>query len=343
MAILPILKKNSLVDKIIYPAPWFPNCDFLESKGIDFCAQNPSPVLSIRGYDLFKEVKQAGRLFPINCKSKIQAFQMDEIMLNQALDQQNTAKLNTQGAKKIISDMIEQSLDTKSGFKRARFVKQGEEKFNTPSTQVNVNEISETENLSVDVEIDAKYDQKLETKSTCSDLKSEKSIKSSFETNSFQNSKKVKFSKIEHYTESDINKLYSDILVTYKEFSKVLKINIEPLAYRRDKIEDKLAAPLFRENTEFQSEESSSEDKLSTNKSSSMGLTGIICTKNTPSSLRIENCVERIIGHKEEVIEDLLVHGGFNSSLDLSRRWLRRLRVRRWVEKIFCKNKEFCV
>jgi hypothetical protein len=57
MAILPILKKNGLVDKIIYPAPWYPSVKFLEEKGIDFCCQNPSPVLSIRGYDLYKEVK----------------------------------------------------------------------------------------------------------------------------------------------------------------------------------------------------------------------------------------------------------------------------------------------
>jgi hypothetical protein len=74
MAILPILKKNPLIDQIIYPAPWFPSVEFLEEKGIDFCAQNPSPVLSIRGYDLYKEVKTMGRLFPIDCKSKIQAF-----------------------------------------------------------------------------------------------------------------------------------------------------------------------------------------------------------------------------------------------------------------------------
>jgi hypothetical protein len=65
--------------------------------------------------------------------------------------------------------------------------------------------------------------------------------------------------------------------------------------------------------------------------------------KKVVQSERIENCVERIIGHKEEVIEELLISGGFNKSLDLSKKLLRRMRVRRWVERIFCKNKEFCV
>ncbi len=74
LSLLPILKMNALIDKIIYPAPWYPTVDFLNEKGVDFCCQDPTPVLSIRGYDLYKEVKSHGRLFPIDCKSEIQAF-----------------------------------------------------------------------------------------------------------------------------------------------------------------------------------------------------------------------------------------------------------------------------
>ena len=318
MAILPILKKNKLVDKIIYPAPWYPSIAFLKEKGIDFCAQNPSPVLSIRSYDLYKEVKQAGRMFPINCKSKIEAFQLDKIMLNTALGEQNLVKTGCQSKKKISLQMIEQSLDTKSGFKKVE--------IDTPSTKANIN------SPKLDIEL-------------INETKSQYSIDShalkSFKTTR-TGKKQINISEIEHFTEEDIDSFYQNILTTYQEFTKAININSAPESFRVDKMSNKLAAPLFRENAQFQSEHSSSaepeiEQPNSSKKTPSIGLTGIHYNKKIPSSVRIENCVERIIGHKEEVIEECLKNGGHNSSLDLSKRWLRRLRVRRWVEKISAK------
>jgi len=58
---------------------------------------------------------------------------------------------------------------------------------------------------------------------------------------------------------------------------------------------------------------------------------------------RVENCVDRVIGYKEQVIESCLKNGGDDKSLDISKREIRRMRFRRWIDKIFCKNKEFCV
>jgi hypothetical protein len=58
---------------------------------------------------------------------------------------------------------------------------------------------------------------------------------------------------------------------------------------------------------------------------------------------RVENCVDRVIGYKEQVIEECIKKGGDDKSLDVSKREVRRLKFRRWVDKIFCRNKEFCV
>lgn len=318
MAILPILKKNSLVDKIIYPAPWYPSVAFLEEKEIDFCAQNPSPILSIRSYDLYREVKQAGRMFPINCKSKIEAFQLDRVMLNHALSEQKLVKKGFQRKRKISLQVIEQSLDMKSGFKKNR-------ENGVQSTKITLKDPSlgdNNEDLSI-------YSLKT-TRTT-------KTRKGQITQLCFQ-----------YHTEEDINTLFKGILTTYKDFQKALNVMPSPHSYQVDKIEDKIAAPLFRSSIEMQSEitsEHSSESSHNhvSNSSQNRGMIKITCEKKTPTCLRIENCVERIIGHKEQVIEDCLKNGGYNSSLDLSKRWLRRLRVRRWIEKIFCKNKEFCV
>lgn len=65
MALLQILHKNPLVSEIIYPAPWFATVAFLDDKNIDFCFQNPSPLTTIRGYDLYRDLKKEGRFFPL--------------------------------------------------------------------------------------------------------------------------------------------------------------------------------------------------------------------------------------------------------------------------------------
>ena len=142
--------------------------------------------------------------------------------------------------------MIEKSLDTKSGFK---FRKDEENKVspnNTPSTQSPV-DISKIEEMS----------QIMDSNSIFSDLQAQKSIKTDFlNCNDLKSKNLIK--KLEHYTEEDINNFYSEILVTYKEFSKAMNIHLQQVSHRKDRIEDKIAAPLLRGANHIHSDDESS-------------------------------------------------------------------------------------
>lgn len=71
-----------------------------------------------------------------------------------------------------------------------------------------------------------------------------------------------------------------------------------------------------------------------------LSLTGLLGVKRTS---RVENSVDRVIGYKEQVIENCIKNGGYDKNLDISKREVRRMRFRGWIDRIFCKNKEFCV
>lgn len=58
-----------MVSEIIYPAPWFASPEFLDDKKLDFCFQSSSPLTTIRGYDLYRDLKKVGRFFPLSGQS----------------------------------------------------------------------------------------------------------------------------------------------------------------------------------------------------------------------------------------------------------------------------------
>jgi glycerol-3-phosphate cytidylyltransferase-like family protein len=62
------LNKVDIIDRVIYPAPWFANEKFVEDNGVDFVAQDASPILTVRDYDCYKEVKAAGKFLPVKMK-----------------------------------------------------------------------------------------------------------------------------------------------------------------------------------------------------------------------------------------------------------------------------------
>lgn len=63
--LLSSLKEDPKIDGVIYPAPWFCDEEFLNEQDLDFVAQDPNPIITIRDYDCYKDLKKIGRFLPI--------------------------------------------------------------------------------------------------------------------------------------------------------------------------------------------------------------------------------------------------------------------------------------